>query len=66
MIGRMAILASTNPAVTQAGDYVFRACFIDAFQGEVMSKFAVNTLKAKRAAIRLVLLASAEHRFRHA
>jgi branched-chain amino acid transport system substrate-binding protein len=43
--------SSTNPAVTQAGDYIFRACFIDAFQGEVMAKFVVNTLKAKRAAI---------------
>lgn len=43
--------SSTNPAVTQAGDYIFRACFIDAFQGEVMAKFAANTLKAKKAAI---------------
>jgi len=45
--------SSTNPAVTQGGDYIFRACFIDGFQGEVMAKFAVNTLKAKRAAIML-------------
>lgn len=45
--------SSTNPAVTQAGDYIFRACFIDGFQGEVMAKFAANTLKAKRAAIML-------------
>lgn len=45
--------SSTNPAVTQVGDYIFRACFIDAFQGEVMAKFAANTLKAKRAAIML-------------
>ncbi|HLN99549.1 MAG TPA: ABC transporter substrate-binding protein [Pyrinomonadaceae bacterium] len=45
--------SSTNPAVTQAGDYIFRACFIDAFQGEVMAKFAINTLKARRAAILL-------------
>ncbi len=45
--------SSTNPAVTQVGDYIFRACFIDAFQGEVMAKFAVNTLKSKRAAIML-------------
>lgn len=45
--------SSTNPAVTQAGDYIFRACFIDAFQGEVMARFAANTLKAKRAAIML-------------
>jgi branched-chain amino acid transport system substrate-binding protein len=43
--------SSTDPAVTQAGDYIFRACFVDAFQGEVMSHFAVNTLKAKKAAI---------------
>jgi branched-chain amino acid transport system substrate-binding protein len=39
--------------VTQAGDYIFRACFIDAFQGEVMARFAANTLKAKKAAIML-------------
>ena len=43
--------SSTNPAVTQVGDYIFRVCFIDPFQGEVMAKFAVNNLKAKRAAI---------------
>ena len=43
--------SSTDPAVTQVGDYIFRACFVDAFQGEVMAKFAVNTLKAKKAAI---------------
>jgi branched-chain amino acid transport system substrate-binding protein len=43
--------SSTNPAVTQVGDYIFRVCFIDPFQGEVMAKFAANTLKAKTAAI---------------
>ena len=43
--------SSTNPAVTQAGDYIFRACFIDAFQGEVMARFAANTLKVRKAAI---------------
>jgi len=32
--------ASTNPKVTEVGDYVFRVCFIDPFQGTVMSKFA--------------------------
>jgi branched-chain amino acid transport system substrate-binding protein len=37
--------------VTQVGDYIFRACFVDAFQGEVMARFAANTLKAKKAAI---------------
>src|SRR5215211_4325258 len=43
--------SSTDPAVTQTGDYIFRACFVDSFQGEVMARFAVNTLKAQKAAI---------------
>jgi len=43
--------ASTNPQVTEVGDYIFRICFIDPFQGSVMAKFAANTLKAKTAAI---------------
>jgi branched-chain amino acid transport system substrate-binding protein len=34
--------ASTNPKVTEIGDYIFRACFIDPFQGTVMSKFALS------------------------
>ena len=42
---------STNPKVTEVGDYIFRACFIDPFQGEVMARFATNDLKAKKAAI---------------
>ena len=45
--------SSTNPAVTQIGDYIFRACFIDAFQGDVMARFAFNTLKARKAGIML-------------
>jgi len=43
--------SSTDPAVTQTGNYIFRACFVDTFQGEVMANFAINTLKAKKAAI---------------
>ena len=43
--------SSTDPAVTQTGNYIFRACFVDSFQGEVMATFAINTLKAKKAAI---------------
>ena len=42
---------STNPKVTEVGDYVFRACFIDPFQGAVMARFAVDELHAKRVAI---------------
>lgn len=43
--------SSTDPAVTQTGDYIFRACFVDSFQGEVMASFAADKLKAKKAAI---------------
>ena len=42
----------TNPDVTKkGGDYVFRTCFIDPFQGSVIAKFANEDLKAKTAAI---------------
>lgn len=34
--------ASTNPKVTEVGDYIFRVCFIDPFQGGVMAKFALS------------------------
>jgi branched-chain amino acid transport system substrate-binding protein len=43
--------SSTNPKVTEVGDYIFRVCFIDPFQGAVMAKFASETLKAKKVAI---------------
>jgi branched-chain amino acid transport system substrate-binding protein len=45
---------STNPSVTVGADgkvkpYIFRACFIDPFQGQVAAKFALTTLKYKTA-----------------
>ncbi len=43
--------SSTNPQVTLVGDCIFRVCFIDDFQGEVMATFAVNELKAKTAVV---------------
>ena len=43
--------SSTDPAVTKTGDYIFRTCFVDSFQGEVMANFAAATLQAKKAAI---------------
>ena len=43
--------SSTNPKVTQQGDYIFRVCFIDPFQGKVAAKFALGALHAKTAAI---------------
>jgi branched-chain amino acid transport system substrate-binding protein len=43
--------ASTNPKVTETGNYIFRTCFIDPFQGPVMAKFAQEKLRAKRVAL---------------
>jgi len=42
---------STNPKTTEKMKYVFRACFVDDFQGKVMAKFARDNLKAKTAAV---------------
>jgi branched-chain amino acid transport system substrate-binding protein len=43
--------SSTNPRVTKVGDFIFRVCFIDPFQGYVCAKFAAENQKAKRVAI---------------
>ncbi|OGC92039.1 MAG: ethanolamine utilization protein EutJ [candidate division Zixibacteria bacterium RBG_16_53_22] len=43
--------ASTNPEVTRKGDYIFRVCYIDPFQGEVLAKFAYNSLGLRNVAI---------------
>ncbi len=42
---------STNPKTTEGKKFVFRACFIDDFQGQVMAKFARDNLKAQTAAV---------------
>lgn len=43
--------ASTNPKVTQVGDYIFRVCFIDPFQGPMIARIGTEVLHAKTAAI---------------
>ncbi len=47
--------SATNPKVTVADgkrkDFMFRACFIDPFQGRVMAKFARETLHKGNAAV---------------
>jgi branched-chain amino acid transport system substrate-binding protein len=43
--------SSTNVQVTQIGDYVFRACFLDPFQGYAMAKFARERLSLNAVAI---------------
>jgi branched-chain amino acid transport system substrate-binding protein len=44
-------LSCTNPLVTAGNDYYFRVCFIDPFQGTVMSNYAFTNLNAKTAVI---------------
>ncbi|MEA1939500.1 MAG: ABC transporter substrate-binding protein [Candidatus Caldatribacteriota bacterium] len=41
----------TNPLCTLGKPFVFRACFIDPFQGAVMANFAINNLDAKTTVI---------------
>ncbi len=43
--------SSTNPKVTEVGDFISRMCFIDPFQGTVMAKFASANLGVKKVAI---------------
>jgi branched-chain amino acid transport system substrate-binding protein len=43
--------SSTNPQVTEIGDYIFRVCLIDSFQGRLLADFAKRTLKAHKVAI---------------
>lgn len=43
--------SSTNPKVTEVGDFIFRMCFIDPFQGTVMARFAASNLGVKKVAI---------------
>ncbi len=43
--------SSTNPKVTEVGEFISRMCFIDPFQGTVMAKFASSNLGVKKVAI---------------
>jgi branched-chain amino acid transport system substrate-binding protein len=42
---------STNQDVTKKGDYIFRMCFIDPYQGEALARYVFNDLKMRRAAV---------------
>ncbi|MDM8556419.1 ABC transporter substrate-binding protein [Desulfococcaceae bacterium HSG7] len=42
---------STHPMITPISDYIFRACYTDAFQGKVMAQFAYRELGARTAAV---------------
>ncbi|MDP2317072.1 MAG: ABC transporter substrate-binding protein [Pseudomonadota bacterium] len=43
--------SSTSPKVTQVGDYIFRVCFIDPFQGTAAAQFAYNTKGVRTVAV---------------
>lgn len=43
--------SSVNARVTRVGDYIFRVCFTDTFQGRVLAEFAWKTLKTRKVAI---------------
>ena len=43
--------SGTAENITQAGENIFRACFIDPFQGELMASYASKKLEKKTAAI---------------
>jgi branched-chain amino acid transport system substrate-binding protein len=43
--------SSTNPAVTEKGEYIFRVCFTDPYQGKALATFVRSNLKLDSAAI---------------
>lgn len=43
--------SSTNPKVTKVGDYIFRVCFTDPYQGKALATFVATNLGLKGAAI---------------
>jgi branched-chain amino acid transport system substrate-binding protein len=43
--------SSTNPEVTKKGDCIFRMCYLDDFQGQVMARFAGQNLGLKKVAM---------------
>ncbi|PYQ29164.1 MAG: ethanolamine utilization protein EutJ [Acidobacteria bacterium] len=43
--------SSTNPSVTQKGDYIFRMCFLDDYQGAAMARYIHNTLGLNKVAV---------------
>ncbi len=43
--------SSTSPKVTEIGDYIFRVCFIDPFQGTAVAQFAYTSKGIKNVAI---------------
>jgi branched-chain amino acid transport system substrate-binding protein len=47
----MVMSIATSPAITRIGNYIFRVCFNDEYQGRVLSSFVRIILKAETAVI---------------
>lgn len=47
----MVSVSSTNPLVTQKGDYIFRVCFTDPYQGKALATFVRKNLGMKTAGV---------------
>jgi branched-chain amino acid transport system substrate-binding protein len=43
--------SSTNPEVTELGEFIVRVCYVDSFQGTAMATFAYNSLRLERVAV---------------
>ena len=43
--------SATSTEVTKQGDYIFRSCYTDPFQGAALAQFAAQKLNASRAAL---------------
>lgn len=42
---------ATNPKVTDIGEYIFRTCFIDAYQGEILAQFVHGDLQVEKVVV---------------
>lgn len=43
--------SASNPEITRCGDFIFRVCFSDSFQGQALAQFARKQLRSRSAAI---------------
>src|SRR5215210_2851810 len=43
--------SATSPEITAVGNYVFRSCYTDTFQGVALARFAIESLGAMHAAL---------------
>lgn len=47
----MITIRASDPNITQIGNYIFRACYVNTYQGTILGRFAGQDLKLKRVAV---------------